>query len=448
MYKILLSMTLASSLFSNTINFDEALNKTLKNNQSLKAKKLVITNAKIDVLNADSYNYGSLVFNENIARSNGALNVFGMKLMSREADFGAFGFSEFDNTNPNILKVQPNDLNNPDARTNYETKLVYEVPLFTGYKLSSAKQMAKLQVKATNAKYNYDKKQLGLEVLKAYNGAVAAKYFIKATKDAKIATTSFVDFASAMFEEGYVTSIDVKQAQVYDMKINSMLLESQNKYSLAIAYLKFLTSDEKITDVKDFKTIDVNDINININARDDYKYMLANTQTMHKKISFEKSANYPTIGAHLEYGFNDNKLNNLDSNKDYYTLALGLEYKIFDGSKSKNDIQKAKIAYEKTKHYLDYMKAGIKLQIEKANLILKTKKSVLEEKLKAQTLANEVLEQSNEMYKNQLLKMSDLLMQQASAQKARAEAIMAKYELSIAAAKLQLALGNNIKGDK
>ena len=39
-------------------------------------------------------------------------------------------------------------------------------------------------------------------------------------------------------------------------------------------------------------------------------------------------------------------------------------------------------------------------------------------------------------------------MQQASEQKARAEAIMAKYELSIAAAKLHLALGNNIKGEK
>ena len=62
-----------------------------------------------------------------------------------------------------------------------------------------------------------------------------------------------------------------------------------------------------------------------------------------EKIKFEKSVNYPTIGAHLEYGFNGNKLNNLDLNKDYYTLAIGLEYKIFDGAKGKNDIQKSKI---------------------------------------------------------------------------------------------------------
>ena len=57
MYKILLSISIASSLFSNTINFDEALSKTLKNNKSLKAKKLSINTAILDVENANSYNY-------------------------------------------------------------------------------------------------------------------------------------------------------------------------------------------------------------------------------------------------------------------------------------------------------------------------------------------------------------------------------------------------------
>jgi len=237
MYKKTLSiLALSSSLLASTITFDEALNKTLKNNESLKAKKLSIDESQLEVSNASSFNYGTLTFSENIAKSNNAMNVFGMKLGSREADFGAFGFSQFDSTNPNILSVQPEDLNNPDARTNYETKVIYEVPLFTGFKLENAKKMAKLQVLANTAKYNFDEKQLGLEVLKAYNGAVAAKYFIQATKDAKAATTSFVNFASEMHKEGYVTNIDVKQAMVYDMKINSMLMESNNKYSLAIAY--------------------------------------------------------------------------------------------------------------------------------------------------------------------------------------------------------------------
>jgi len=468
--KTVIIASLTSSIFANTISFSDAYNLALKNNQELKAKKTSINSASLDVSTASGYNYGTLTFNENIARSNNALNVFGMKLMSREATFGDFGFRDFlggvgnvmnasngnfanftammnnPNTQEQMLKTAPDDLNNPGYRNNFETKLVYELPLFTGFKLSSAKDMAQLQVVAAKAKFNHDEKQLGLEVLKAYNGAVAAKYFIYATMDAKKATNSFVNFATEMHNEGYVTSIDVKQAQVYDMKINSMLLEAKNKHSLAIAYLKFLTSSNTITDVKDFMNINVDTMNlrVNVNNRDDFKWMSANTNTMKKKIDFEKSASYPMIGAHFEYGFNDDKLNNIDSSKDYVTGAVGLEYKIFEGFKTQNAIKKAKLDYIKTNYYLQHMKNGIKLQVEKAILTLKTKQSVLKEKIKASNMENEVVEQSNEMYKNQLLKMSDLLMQQAKAQKARAEVIMAKYEATIAAAQLKLALGSEI----
>jgi len=455
--KTIIIATLSSSIFANTISFNQAYNLTMKNNHELKAKKTAIDNAMIDVSSANGYNYGTLKFNENIARSNNALNVFGMKLMSREASFGDFGFNTADfgqlnqimQTGGEIANEQPDDLNNPGYRNNFETKLTYEFPIFTGFKLSNAKDMAQLQVAANKAKYTYDKKQLGLEVLKAYNGAVAAKYFINATKEAKKATLSFVNFASEMHKEGYVTNIDVKQAQVYDMKINSMLLEAKNKYSLAIAYLKFLTSSSDISDVKDFMDINIDTslVKLDVNNRDDYKWMKANTATMKKKIDFEKSASYPMIGTHFEYGFNDNKLNNIDSKKDYVTGAVGLEYKLFDGFKTKNDIKKAKLDYIKTNHYLQHMKNGIKLQVQKALLTLQTKKSVLKEKQNASIMEDEILEQSNEMYKNQLLKMSDLLMQEAKSQEAKAKAIMAKYEVTIAAAKLKLALGQSIIDD-
>ena len=88
---------------------------------------------------------------------------------------------------------------------------------------------------------------------------------------------------------------------------------------------------------------------------------------------------------------------------------------------------------------------GIKLQVEKTYLTLQTKQAVLKEKLKARDLAEDVLIQAEEMYKNHLITMNELLMQQANAQKARAEAIMAKYEVTIASAKLQLAIGKEIK---
>ena len=452
MKKTLFTLSICcSALFADTITFDKALEDTLNNNYELKVKQLEIKKAKADLLNAKGMELGELTFNENISRSNNALHVFGMKLGAREADFGDFGFASFDMTNPNILSVIPEDLNHPETRKNYETKISYQLPLFTGFKLSSAQDMAKLQVKANSAKYNYDKKQLSLEVLKAYNGAVAAKYFIDATQKAKKATSSFVHFANEMYKEGYVTQIDIDQAGVYDLKIDAMLLEANNKFALAIAYLKFLTNNKTISDVNGFKNIIVDKALLSklqsdaLSQRDDLEWMQHNTQTMKEKINFEKAGNLPMIGAYGEYGYNDDHFNNISSSKDYYTFAVGLEYKLFDGLTTTANIEKAKIEYAKMNHYTSMMEDGIKLQVEKAYLNLKTKNALLTQKQKAQELAFSVLEKSEQMYKNQLIKMNDLLLEQANAQKAEAETIMAKYNQTIAVAELQLATGNSLK---
>ncbi len=466
MAKFFIILLSGISLYGYTISFDTALQKTIENNKSLKAKKQDIEKAKMDLEEAKGYSYGELVFNENISRTNHPGYVFGMKLASGEANFGDFGFSEFlaplgmaisgaaNGNQPSdmsgLLQIQPDDLNKPSARTNFETKISYQVPIFTGYKLDNGKKMAKLQVLAKSALYNYDEKKLTLEVLNAYNGAVAAREFIKATKKAKTATSSFVEFANELFKEGLVTNIDVKQARVYDMGVESNMVEAYNQYELAISYLKFLTSDSEITDIGDFHIIDSSKDHLpllqskGLKTREDIKWMELNTQTLKSKIEFEDSKKYPTIGAHVEYGYNNDTFSDFNDEHDYYLGALGLSYTLYDGAVSSSKSQKAKIEYNQALNYFEYMKDGIKLEIEKNYLTLKAKQKVFRQKQKAQKLAAEVLEQSTQMYKNHLINMNDLLMQQANEQKANAEAILAKYEATMAAAILKISLGEEL----
>jgi len=450
-------------LYGTVVDFSTSLEKTLQNNKSLKAKKLEVEKSKLDLKEAQGYNFGSLIFNENISYTNHAGYVFGMKMASREATFGDFGFDEFISgmgtitpTSPtydggsSLLATAPDNLNNPKSRTNYETKLTYKLPIFTGNKISNGKKMAQLQILANEAKYKFDQKALGLEVLKAYNGAVASKEFIKATKKAKEATSSFVNFANELFNEGLVTNIDVKQAMVYDMGVEAQMIEAQNKYELSLSYLRFLTDDKTISDVAQFKRIDLKNIDNDepYLKRDDYIWMKYNTQTMKAKIDFDSYEKYPMIGAQVEYGYNDDSFTILDAtDHHYYLAAIGVEYKLFDGSVTKTKEEKAKIEFKKTQHYLNYMEDGISLEIEKNKLNLQAKQKILTQKQKALSLSDEVLVQASQMYKNHLINMSDLLMQQANQQKASAEAIYAKYEKSIAAATLKLSLGNSLKDD-
>jgi outer membrane protein TolC len=475
MKKILLLTAFFSMVFAKVVNFNTVLKEALNNNLELKAKKLNIAKAKADLKKAQGYNWGKLIFSEQFSRTNDPLYVFGMKLESREATFRDFGFSDFlggvgqvlynsptytdfrnQMLNPangqRLLDTAPHDLNYPGSRNNFKTSFIYEFPIFTGFKLKYAAQMAKLQVLANKYKYAHDKNALAVEVLKAYNGAVAAKYFIKALQTARETTQSFVKMIKEFYAQGMATKVDLLQAQKRDNQVAAMLIEAKNKYALALAYLRFLTDDDSITGVGDFampvpKNATLAQLEkIALRNRNDLKWMKANVKTMEKRVKFEESAKYPTIGAHLEYGWDDNTLT-LSSDKDYYILAAGMKWNLFDKSVNAQ-VQKAKIAALQTEYYYKYMKKGILLDVQQKYLNYMAKKAVVKEKIVNAELADEILKKYTYMYKQGMINITLLLMKEADARKARAELIKAKYEEALAAAELEEALGNLVKESK
>jgi len=449
MKKILLGLA-PLMMFASTVTFDEALKDTFANNNELKAKKLNIELAKQDLAKAKSYDWGNLYISEDISRTNNALYVFGNKLESREATMGDFGFTYMPPAGTYVAPMAPDALNNPDARTNFKTKLVYEAPLFTGYKIKYAKEIAKLQIKAKEFKYNRDKNSLAIEVLKAYNGAVAAKFFIKALESAKKTTTSFVEMTKNLYSQGMIVKSDVLSAEARDSEVDAKMIEAKNQYNLALAYLRFLTGKNDITDVKDFKIIISPNSDLSklqeeaLKNRNDVKWMAENVKTMQKKVKMDSNIKYPTAGVHLEYGFNDNSLNNLSLKKDYYLLAANVTYKFIDAGK-KEDLQKSKIQANQTTLYYKHMQSGIKVDVEQKLLNLQAKTSIIDVKIKNKDLAHSVLNQYKEMYQNGLVNIAILLMKQADAQKADAELIKAKYDQAIAAAELELAIGRSLQ---
>ncbi len=462
MKKFLILSVSLSLLMAKSVSFNTVLNETLNNNLQLKAKKLNINKARADYKKAKGYDFGKLVFGEQISKSNDPLYVFGMKLESREATFADFGFSDFLANMPGlmngsvsgnqVLSIQPKDLNHPKPRSNFKTNLVYEVPIFTGFKLKYAKEMAKLQIQADKFKYSHDKKALAIEVLKAYNGSVAAKYFIDALKTAKKTTVSFVKTIKEFYKEGMATKIDLLQAQKRDNTVDAMLINAKNKYQLALSYLQFLSGDYTIDGVKDFEVICPPKktlkelVETALAHRSDLKWMHKNVKTLQKKIKFEESAKYPVIGAHLEYGFNDNHLT-LSDKKDYYLLAAKLKWSIFDKSEDA-DIEKSKIEAMQTNLYYRYMKKGIALDVKQKYLNFKTKYALVKEKEINKELAEEILKKYTYMYKQGMINFTILLMKEADSRKARAELIKAKYDEALAAAELKKSIGEMLKESK
>ena len=448
MHKIYLSLLVTSLTFAQSVNFEEVLSLSLQNNKDLQQQKLNIQSSNLDIKTTDSINYGKLSITEELSRTNHSGYVFNSKLSSREATFRDFGFAQQNEG----IDIQPTDLNYPDARNNFNTKLIYEVPLFTGFKLSNQKDILKLQEKANEIKYNLDKKELSFEVLKAYNSAVVAKDFTQALQKAKVAINQISKSADAFHKEGLITKIDLNEARVYELNINSQLIEASNNFELALAYLRFLSSNNSINDVQTLEniTFEIPEENLLYNQalenRDEVKIQNIQVNASKKNIDIANSSYYPSIYSHLEYGFNDDKLT-LDDEKDYYMALIGINLTLFDNTRD-IEKQKSKIEYAKASLNNEKLKDAIKLELQKTILNLQTKEKILIEKIEAKNLAADVLEQSKLLYQNHLISMTTLIQQEANFRKNEALLIQARYEKSLAFAKINLALGKNIKEEK
>ena len=177
--------------------------------------------------------------------------------------------------------------------------------------------------------------------------------------------------------------------------------------------------------------------------RDEVKMQDIQVNASKKNIDIAKASYYPTVFSRLEYGYNDNTLT-VDTDKDYYMAMVGISITLFDNTRS-IEKQKSQIEYQKASLNQEKLKDAIKLELKKAMLNLETKEKVLEEKIEAKTLANDILGQAKLQYKNRLISMTTLLQQEANFRKNEALLIQAKYEKSLALASLNLVLGKNIK---
>ncbi len=451
MKKLCLFLIISKLAFAQTISFEEALNQTIENSKDLQKQKINIDIAKTNSDFIDGVNFGKVSLNSDISRTNHSGYVFMGKLSSREATFKDFGAGEFNPSNPNVLSVEPKDLNYPKAYTSINSNISYDLPLFTGFALYHQKGILKLQEKANEILYNLDKKTLEFEVLKAYNSAVLAKDFVKTMQKAKDTIGFIKNGAKEFHKNGLVTKIDVNEAELYFLNTNSNLIEAENNFKLSLAYLKFLTSNENISDVENLQNtyLEIKEFEdlykIALKNRDEITLQNISIEANNKNIKANQGSYYPSVFTHLEYGYNDDKFST-SKDKDYYMALLGISLTLFDGTRSAN-LEKSRLEYLKAKLDFEKLQDGIKLEVQKAILDYKAKQEILKEKILASELASSVLNQAKLQYKNRLISMTTLLSQETNYRQSQTMLLNAKYENSLALARLNLVLGQNLQKD-
>lgn len=406
----------ASVSTTDVLTLNEALQLLKTKNLEIKVAKFDELAAKEDIDAISGKNWGKLTFTQDAARSNDAGNVFGFKLTSREATFGDFGFSQFDSTNPNILKVQPNDLNYPNYRTFFQSKLKYEVPLFTGFMLSSYTDIMKKMKEIKSLDKNKIQQQKEYELKKSFYNMALLDSSIKNLTKILNNINILENTTKTMINVGYAKHVDLLEVKAKKGNVERLLVQMDSNKKLLYHYISFLLNQKvnhiqpPATEITMPKISDKDILAHNI----DLKKAATGLKITKDMLKASQSAYYPTLGAFGEVSTADNTfLGDADEHKAY-TIGARLSWNLFDGGIDASKIEKSRINKLKMHSQVELAKEGILLKIAKIRTEIESVNVEIASLKKELDLANAIYKNYEGRYKEKLVSMSDVIIKQSA----------------------------------
>ena len=397
------------------IRLNDAIMMLKTQNLEIKSASLDIKSAYADLDKTQGMNWGKLDFTQNFSRSDDAGNVFGFKLTSREATFGDFGFSEFDGTNPNILNVQPNDLNYPDSRNFFQTKLTYKLPIFTGFKLSSYEKIMKVMTKIKSLKKDQVIHEKIYQLRKSFYDMALLRESTKHLKKILSNIETLENTTKSMIDVGYAKKVDLLEVQAKKGNVERLISQMQSNQKLLLHLISFLLNqkvDDITTPTQHIKMPSItNDMILKNNL--DIKQATQGLEVRKNMLKVSKSAYYPMAGAFGELSTADDSfLSDIDKHKSY-TVGARITWNIFNGGSDSAEIQKSKIQYMKMQTQVQLAKKGIALKVEKIRTEIETVDYEIASLEKELALADAIYENYEGRYKEKLTSMSDVIIKQS-----------------------------------
>jgi len=439
MKRVLLIVSLSLPLCAGIekLSLAQAIQMLKKENLELKVAHFEAKMKALEAKAVEGMNYGRADLTIMGMRSNDAGNVFGFKLQSREASFRDFGFSEFlgplgqtleaMNANPgglppgftqgmgSLLDVQPHDLNYPDARNHFQTKLSYMLPLYTGGKLTEYGRITRSLHKMSLLNSSKLLNQKIFETKKAFYDISLVENYIYHLSKIINNIKKLEQIVVNMQKEGYAQEIDLLEVQARKAEAESMYNQAKLNRELAYQFLSFLLNHDvdSIKRVRDTAPMpSVNRALLEQNNLDIRRAKLGLEITQHA-VELEKSRYLPEVGAFAEYGSADNALWNDFTGKDAYTVGVQVKWNLFNGGVDEANLEKAKLNYLKTKTQVALAKRGVALQAKKLRTEILSANADIRSFKQQFKFAKRVYVNYQTRYKEGMVSISDVLIKQS-----------------------------------
>ena len=441
---LILSILLSNILLSNQISVraqtggpEQALTLPLAVEIALRSNPLIkATNsgrefADASLAEARAARLPILQLNENFARSNNPVFVFGSLL-----EQGRFGPQNF-----NIAS-----LNNPSSLSNFRTSLNIKTPLFDQFKTTTRIAEARLEQQRSDKRLDQIQQQLRFEVIRAYYGLLISNARKKLTDDSIKMAEADAKQARDMFESGLIVEADVLAADVQVAEFRQQQIEAAGNIIISRASLNTvlglpLDSESsiqgEITEMKFDPSSQSELIRQALLNRPDYAQAALGIRQNEQRVRGTKGENLPKIDFFASYG---NSGNTFGTGSADYTVGANLTISIFDQGRAAR-INQAKAQQAIALAEQEQLGNQIRLDVVKAYQQFISARERLNVIKRAEAQAVEALRIVQDRYREGLSTITELLRAENALNRLQLDLLAARYDQYVGYAGVLLATG-------
>jgi len=412
-----------------SLNLAQSIDLGLKNNPALHGTKMNVTLSEAKYNEAKTYLLPSLKFNAAYTR----LSKIAPFII--ETPFGKFNIS------PTFLNV-------------YNFKVSLQQPVFTGFRLTSTKNIAEYNSLASKQEYTKAEKDLIYNIKNAYWNLYKTRKIRKVVDENVKQINSHLTDVKNLFEQGLATKNDVLKVQVQLAEAKLRQIDAQNAVQITNVALNnligiSLTTDVDITEKLKTDNVEIESLETLIESayknRADLKALTYRTNAGGEAITLAKSDWFPQIYISGNYYYanpNPRILPSVDKFKGTWDVSLSLSFNLWNWGATGDRTTQAKAQYQQIKDYYTSLKNAVKLEVTTSYLNLKKTEQKI---LVAQNSVKEAEENfrvTKDKFKNGLVANSELLDAEVALLQAKTNNINAIVDNKIAIANLNKAIGN------
>jgi multidrug efflux system outer membrane protein len=339
----------------------------------------------------------------------------------------------------------------PEAQNLYNLTFTLEQPLYTFGKARSAVRGAKLSVNQAEFDVKTEKQDLSLEVALAYFNIILSVRNLEVLEATASFQKELVKVSSDRFEAGLTQKLDVLRAESALANLKPTILSAKNRIRLNKVQLNQLLGRDgdaplevakKFPEVEEFKLNADKTIAEAFLRRPELSSLLTQSEIYREAIKIAKAGRYPSLNFSGSYGQSAAQVDNLtDYDFNAWSIMFNFEVPIFDGMRSKGEVEQYTATLIQTLDLIELQKDLIALESRQTLFDLEEALYSLEATEVAFDAAKRSLETARDAFSAGTASSLDVLDSQRELSLSAFNIIQAEFQLAAAITALKRVIG-------